>query len=178
MCGRKNSMYNIIYLVQILSVSAVYTFYDSTGASSAPVVRGTLSVSPGIQYSVKVEIIQADLNSGNEYATITIGDENFGNCGNSAAQCQCDDWYDCSNDLDKGNFLASSGQIAVEVVAKYSNAVNCCACEYGSPSVNTLGIIRITLTKGSLLFYHIYDLQLYFSKMKIKIISLISLTVF
>ena len=164
-------------MVQILSVSAVYTFYDSTGASSAPVVRGSLSVSAGVQYSVKVEIYQADLNSADEYATITIGGENFGDCGNSALQGICD-WYDCSNDLDKGNFLASSGQIAVEVVATYSNEVNCCACEYGSPSVNTLGIIRITLTKGSLLFYHIYDLQLYFSKMKIKMISLMSLTVF
>ena len=170
-------MYNIIYLVQILSVSTVYTFYDSTGASSAPVVRGTLSVSPGIQYSVKVEIYQADLDSAEEYATITIGDENFGNCGNSAAQCRCE-WYDCSTDLSEENFLASSGQTTVEVVATYSDEVNYCPCPWGSPSVNTLGIIRITLTKGSMLFYHINDLQFYFLKMKIKMISLINLTVF
>ena len=161
MCGRTN--YNIIYLVQILSVSAVYTFYDSTGASSAPDVRGTLSVCPGIQYSVKVEIYQADLNSADEYATITIGGENFGDCGNSALQGVCD-WYDCSNDLDKGNFLASSGQMTVEFVATYSDEVNYCPCPWGSPSVNTLGIIRITLTKGSSLFYHINDLQFIFQR--------------
>ena len=170
-------MYNIIYLVQILSVSTVYTFYDSTGASSAPVVRGTLSVSPGIQYSVKVEIYQADLDSAEEYATITIGDENFGNCGNSAAQCRCE-WYDCSNDLSEEIFLASSGQTAAVATATYSSTVDCFSCldDCAWEGVDTLGIIRITLTQGSLLSYYLYDCA--FSRIKIKMILSINLTVF
>ena len=135
------------------SDSAVYTFYDSAG-SSAPVVTGTLSVSPGNQYSVKVEIYLTDLDSSSEYATITIGGKSMGDCNPnfSAAQSGCY-WYDCSNDLSGGNILASSGQIAV--VATYTSAVGCCTCAW--EGVNTLGIIRITLTQGNFLFYHLYD---------------------
>ena len=127
----------------MLSVSAVYTFYDSVPASRAPVVEGTLSVTPGKQYSVKVEIYLTDLDLSSEYATITIGGENFGDCNPNFSQAQSGCyWYDCSNDLSKGNFLASSGQIAV--VARYSYEVNCCTCPW--EGVNTLGIFRITLT--------------------------------
>ena len=131
----------------MLSVSAVYTFYDSVPASRAPVVEGTLSVTPGKQYSVKVEIYLTDLDLSSEYATITIGGENFGDCNPNSSNSNCTPqsgccWYDCSNDLSKGNFLASSGQIAV--VARYSYEVNCCTCPW--EGVNTLGIFRITLT--------------------------------
>ena len=135
------------------SDSAVYTFYDSAG-SSAPVVTGTLSVSPGNQYSVKVEIYLVDLNSEDEYVTINIGGQNFGTCNPvfSAAQGNCS-WYDCSPDatviadsthLSIGTFLASSGQTAVVATATYSSEVNCCRCPW--EGVDTLGVIRITLT--------------------------------
>ena len=127
----------------MLSDSAVYTFYDSVPVSRAPVVEGTLSVTPGKQYSVKVEIYLTDLDGSSEYATITIGGENFGNCNPnfSSAQGGCY-WYDCSNDLSRGTVSASSGQIAVH--AAYSYAVDCCECPW--EGVDTLGIFRITLT--------------------------------
>ena len=146
----------------------VYTFYDSTPASSAPVVTGTLSVSPGNQYSVKVEIYLTDLDASSEYATTTIGGKNMGDCNPnfSAAQSGCY-WYDCSNDLSGGNILASSGQIAV--VATYTSAVGCCTCAW--EGVNTLGIIRITLTQGNFLFYHLYDRAVIVLAISCKLIS-------
>ena len=126
--------------------SVVYTFYDSSGSSN-PTVTGSLSVSSGNQYSVKVEVYLTDLNADYEYATITIGGTNMGNCNPkfSEAEGGCY-WYDCSNDLSGGNIVASSGEIAV--VAKYDTQVDCCTCLW--EGVNTLGIIRITLTTGIL----------------------------
>ena len=126
--------------------SVVYTFYDSSGSTN-PTVTGTLSVSSGNQYSVKVEVYLTDLNADYEYATITIGGTNMGNCNPkfSEAQCGCY-WYDCSNDVTGGNIVASSGEIAV--VAKYGTEVDYCTCLW--EGINTYGIIRITLTTGIL----------------------------
>ena len=159
----------------MLSDSAVYTFYDSAG-SSAPTVTGTLSVSPGNQYSVKFEIYLTDLNSDHEYATITIGGQNFGTCNPvfSDAQGGCY-WYDCSPDatviadsthLTKGSFLASSGQTAAVATATYSSTVDCFSCldDCAWEGVDTLGIIRITLTQGSLLSYYLYDCAVFRKK--------------
>ena len=91
----------------------------SSAITQEPVIAGTIPLVPNALYGLKVEILETDFDTDDEFVNVTINGESVGICSPSCEGC-CN-WHYCSK-LDKTVERSSNNSIFVQLA--YSEGVN------------------------------------------------------
>ena len=118
------------------------TFWSSS-PEHGPVIDSTMSTMANVLYGVQIEIMLTDTSATNEYATIYLNDENFGDCNPRGNQCGCT--YETCSSLMNTKIQPNSTSIKIRI--EFSSEVNThtCQCPVENGEMAT-GAVRITLT--------------------------------
>ena len=93
--------------------------YYSSAVTQEPVITGTIPLVPNALYGLKVEILETDFDTDDEFVSVAINGDSVGICRPSCEGC-CN-WHYCSN-LNKTIERSDNNSIFVQL--KYSEGVN------------------------------------------------------
>ena len=93
--------------------------YYSSAITQEPVLTGTIPLVPNALYGLKVEILETDFDTHEEFVNVTINGESVGICSPSCEGC-CN-WHHCSN-LNKTVERSNNNSVSIELA--YSEGVN------------------------------------------------------
>ena len=96
----------------------VHAEYYSSDVIQEPVITGIIPLVPHALYGLKVEILETDFDTDDEFVNVTINGESIGICSPSCEGC-CN-WHYCSN-LNK-TVDRSNNNVSVQL--EYSKGVN------------------------------------------------------
>ena len=109
-------MHQYIHTVFLLSVQAELS---SSAVTQEPVITGTIPLVPNALYGLKVEILETDFDTEDEFVNVSINGESVGICRPSCEGC-CN-WHYCSN-LNKTVERTNNNSVFVQL--GYSEGVN------------------------------------------------------
>ena len=93
--------------------------YYSSAITQEPVIAGAIPLVPNALYGLKVEILETDFDTDDEFVNVTINGESVGICSPSCEGC-CN-WHHCSN-LNKTVERSNNNSVFIELA--YSKGVN------------------------------------------------------
>ena len=109
-------MHQYIHTVFLLSVQAELS---SSAVTQEPVITGTIPLVPNALYGLKVEILETDFDTDDEFVSVAINGDSVGICRPSCEGC-CN-WHYCSN-LNKTVERSNNNSVFVQL--EYSEGVN------------------------------------------------------
>ena len=134
-----------------------HVIYEEGKTVTKNTYDSVISVLPGIEYSVKVEVLRNDLGGEAEKVSqIALNGNNIGNCNPDGGDYDCT-FFDCSSTLLSKSISSTTG--SVDVSLTYQGHSWDCDCnkdtwQCARENTNTgftpmVAVARITLTPGS-----------------------------
>ena len=122
-------------------MSQTVATFASNLPANGPLIEKGISVTPGLTYDVKVDIVVSDLDAADEYVDITINSVNVGRCTPNGVAGSCSD-HTCT--ISPNQFSPSSSSLSVSL--QYSSSVQSSVATCPINGVNYGAVAKITLT--------------------------------